>query len=496
MQLVGPELLRRRPAGPATAGCCRIPDRSAAVPRQHRRRRSASASGSACRGFNALYGNRVDGVRPGGAGRARRRENIALRGARRPPASAATVLVEPVSGAQALSAAHRRRRGRGGRPGPGRRAPPTSASCATCTTSPATATTSTPRSPRTPTASRTCRSPTRPAAASRAPASSTSTGYLAAPGRPRVRRLGRPGVQARPATTEAASPGCPASAARAPATQPPTATHNEGARMTTIAFIGLGIMGSPMAAHLVKAGYDVVGYNRSPAHGRAAGRRRGPGAESIAEAVADADVVAMMVPDSPDVQAVLAGEDGVFANARPGTLIIDFSSIRPDVTAALAATGAETRASGCSTPRCPAARRARSNAALSIMVGGEAGRLRRPPSRCSTRSARPSCTSGPAAPARPSRPPTSSSWPATSSCSPRRSSSSRPTASTPRPRCEVLGGGLAGSTVLDQKGAEHAGPRLRARLPDRPAPQGPGHRHRRRPRGRRGDPARRRSSPS
>ena len=56
---------------------------------------------------------------------------------------------------------------------------------------------------------------------------------------------------------------------------------------------------------------------------------------------------------------------------------------------------------------------------------------------------------------------------------------------------EVLGGGLAGSKVLDQKKEKMLAPLLRARLPDRPAPQGPGHRHRRRPRGRRRRPARR-----
>jgi 2-hydroxy-3-oxopropionate reductase len=106
--------------------------------------------------------------------------------------------------------------------------------------------------------------------------------------------------------------------------------------MTTLAFIGLGIMGAPMARHLVDAGYDVVGVNRSPnkvaefvAHG-------GRGAETIADAVTGADIVAVMVPDSPDVQEVLAGEKGVFDTARSGTLIIDFSSIRPDVTARLA----------------------------------------------------------------------------------------------------------------------------------------------------------------
>ncbi|EID71701.1 2-hydroxy-3-oxopropionate reductase, partial [Rhodococcus opacus RKJ300 = JCM 13270] len=99
--------------------------------------------------------------------------------------------------------------------------------------------------------------------------------------------------------------------------------------MSTIAFIGLGIMGSPMAVHLAKAGHRVVGYNRSPERTAALVEAGGTAADSIAKAVAGADVVAVMVPDSPEVQAVLAGEDGVFEHAPAGALIIDFSSIRP-----------------------------------------------------------------------------------------------------------------------------------------------------------------------
>jgi 2-hydroxy-3-oxopropionate reductase len=109
---------------------------------------------------------------------------------------------------------------------------------------------------------------------------------------------------------------------------------------TRIAFIGLGIMGAPMAANLVKAGFDVTGYNRSPARVEQLVAAGGHGAKDIAEAVRDADVVATMVPDSPDVRAVLAGEEGVFENAPQGALIIDFSTIRPDVAAALAAEAA------------------------------------------------------------------------------------------------------------------------------------------------------------
>jgi len=140
--------------------------------------------------------------------------------------------------------------------------------------------------------------------------------------------------------------------------------------MTTVAFIGLGIMGGPMAQNLVKAGYDVTGYNRSRAKVDALVATGGRGASSVAEAVAGADVVATMLPDSPDVTAVLGGEDGVFANARPGTLVIDFSTIRPDVSAGLAADG---KARGFRVLDAPVSggEQGAIDAVLSIMVGGE-----------------------------------------------------------------------------------------------------------------------------
>jgi 2-hydroxy-3-oxopropionate reductase len=141
--------------------------------------------------------------------------------------------------------------------------------------------------------------------------------------------------------------------------------------MANIAFIGLGIMGSPMAVHLRTAGHAVSGYNK---HGDrsgplvAAGGRR---ADSIADAVAGAEIVAVMVPDSPDVREVLAGEGGVFDTAKPGTLVIDFSSIRPDVTAELAAAAKEKGFRLLDAPVSGGEAGAR-NAALSIMVGGDA----------------------------------------------------------------------------------------------------------------------------
>ncbi|TMR91355.1 2-hydroxy-3-oxopropionate reductase [Nonomuraea basaltis] len=140
--------------------------------------------------------------------------------------------------------------------------------------------------------------------------------------------------------------------------------------MTTIAFIGLGIMGSPMAVHLVRAGHSVTGYNRSPEKAKALAEAGGRVAMSIADAVAGAEVVALMVPDSTDVQDVLTGADGVFAHAGPGTLIIDFSSIRPDVTRELAEEAGRRGMRHLDAPVSGGEAGAR-NAALSIMVGGE-----------------------------------------------------------------------------------------------------------------------------
>jgi 2-hydroxy-3-oxopropionate reductase len=86
--------------------------------------------------------------------------------------------------------------------------------------------------------------------------------------------------------------------------------------------------------------------------------------------VAGADVVALMLPDSPDVREVLAGEAGVFAHARPGALIIDFSSIRPDVTVELAEQAKQTQLRLLDAPVSGGQAGARA-AELSIMVGGE-----------------------------------------------------------------------------------------------------------------------------
>jgi 2-hydroxy-3-oxopropionate reductase len=140
--------------------------------------------------------------------------------------------------------------------------------------------------------------------------------------------------------------------------------------MTTVGFIGLGIMGGPMAANLVRAGFDVVGHNRSPEPVRRLVERGGRGADSVAAAVSDAEVVVTMLPDSPDVEAVALADDGIYARARPGTLHLDMSTIRPDVARRLAAAGAGRGLRVLDAP-VSGGEQGAVDATLSIMVGGE-----------------------------------------------------------------------------------------------------------------------------
>lgn len=99
-----------------------------------------------------------------------------------------------------------------------------------------------------------------------------------------------------------------------------------------IAFLGVGIMGRPMAGHLQAAGYDLtLVQHRSPLPDELlqGGARV---ASSMREAAAGADVVILMLPDTPDVESALFGSDGVAEGLRPGTCVVDMSSIDPIAT--------------------------------------------------------------------------------------------------------------------------------------------------------------------
>ncbi|WP_291054470.1 NAD(P)-dependent oxidoreductase [Herbiconiux sp.] len=104
----------------------------------------------------------------------------------------------------------------------------------------------------------------------------------------------------------------------------------------TVAFVGLGNMGSPMSERLVAAGYPVRGFDLAPAARERLEAAGGETADSAGAVVAEADLVILMLPNSAIVEAVLTGESGVLAQARPGTLFVDMSSSEPLRTRALA----------------------------------------------------------------------------------------------------------------------------------------------------------------
>jgi 2-hydroxy-3-oxopropionate reductase len=141
--------------------------------------------------------------------------------------------------------------------------------------------------------------------------------------------------------------------------------------INTVAVIGLGVMGAPMAANLLKAGYDVHGYNRNPAKLTELIALGGRACDSVGEAVAGADAVLTVLPDSPDVEQVVTGEDGVLACAAPGSLWLDASTIRPDVAIRLAEAA---RGRGLRAVDAPVSggEAGAIEGTLSIMVGGNA----------------------------------------------------------------------------------------------------------------------------
>jgi 2-hydroxy-3-oxopropionate reductase len=139
----------------------------------------------------------------------------------------------------------------------------------------------------------------------------------------------------------------------------------------TVAFVGLGVMGRPMAANLVKAGFDVAGHSRRRESAEDLLAVGGRWAPSVAAAVRDADAVITMLPDSPDVEAVALGPDGVVSHAPSGALYIDMSSIRPDVARRVAGAGAA-RGLRCLDAPVSGGERGAIDGTLSIMVGGAA----------------------------------------------------------------------------------------------------------------------------
>jgi len=143
-----------------------------------------------------------------------------------------------------------------------------------------------------------------------------------------------------------------------------------------IGFIGLGIMGKPMARNLIKAGYSLVVHNRSRTAVEELSKEGAQPAASSKEVAARSEVIITMLPDSPDVELVYAGEQGVFAGAKPGMLLIDMSSISPIVARKLAA---DAQKAGMDMVDAPVSggEAGAIGATLSIMIGGKASAVER-----------------------------------------------------------------------------------------------------------------------
>lgn len=140
--------------------------------------------------------------------------------------------------------------------------------------------------------------------------------------------------------------------------------------MTSIGFIGLGVMGRPMAGNLLEAGHDLVVYNPSPAAVEELVGRGAEAAGNPAEVAGQAEVVMIMVPDSPQVAEVMLGEDGVLSAATDGQLVIDLSSIAPASAASVAEQARERGVRFLDAP-VSGGEQGAIDGTLSIMVGGE-----------------------------------------------------------------------------------------------------------------------------
>jgi 3-hydroxyisobutyrate dehydrogenase len=137
-----------------------------------------------------------------------------------------------------------------------------------------------------------------------------------------------------------------------------------------VAFIGLGTMGAAMAANLARAGFQVMAWNRTPGRAPELADLGVEVAANPAAAAADAEIVVVCVSDTPDVEAVLFGPDGVVGGARAGTLIVDCSTIAPSGSWDFAARLKEHGLSMVDAPVSGGSEGAR-NATLTIFVGGD-----------------------------------------------------------------------------------------------------------------------------
>jgi 3-hydroxyisobutyrate dehydrogenase len=138
-----------------------------------------------------------------------------------------------------------------------------------------------------------------------------------------------------------------------------------------VAFIGLGVMGYPMAGHLATAGLSVNVWNRSAEKSRKwASDYAGTACHTIAETVADADIVFACVGADKDLREVFEGPDGVIANARPGAVLVDHTTASAEIAEHLAALAKEKQLGFIDAP-VSGGQQGAENGKLTIMCGGE-----------------------------------------------------------------------------------------------------------------------------
>ena len=146
------------------------------------------------------------------------------------------------------------------------------------------------------------------------------------------------------------------------------------ANISRLGFIGLGLMGKPMAGHLLKAGFPLTVHNRSQAAVDeliVAGAKSAPSPKEMAQ---NADIVFTCLPDSPDVEQIVLGKDGIIEGAREGLIVVDHSTIKPatarNIAAELSSHGVKFLDAPVSGGQVGA-----QNGTLTIMVGGDADAL-------------------------------------------------------------------------------------------------------------------------
>ncbi len=139
-----------------------------------------------------------------------------------------------------------------------------------------------------------------------------------------------------------------------------------------VAFIGLGVMGYPMAGHLQQAGYQVTVYNRTAGKAQDwVAQYGGHAAQTPALAAADADVVMLCVGNDQDVRSVVYGDSGVFASMQPGAVLVDHTTASADLARELCAAALNCQLSFLDAP-VSGGQAGAQNGQLTIMVGGDA----------------------------------------------------------------------------------------------------------------------------